>query len=319
MQAGIVQRIFNDHFEEYQRNTRLHSREAGAAHAIMTCKIPAQGFHIDACPNGDYQAIVFNSCKHRACPQCGATETQLWLERRKAQALDCPYFHVIFTISHDLHVIWRFNRKTFTNLMMQAAWHSLRELLWDWRHLGGLPGAVGVFQSWDDEMQEHCHLHFIGHRQADLIQTAGGSAQVNFCCRPRFWRPSSAANSWPICGRAFQRIPQRGKAKPPQQILQPPSGMSIQQCLNLLNKLGRQRWHADIEPPYEHPNGVFKYVGRYIRRGRFPNGGLSVMTASMSPSDTLIGKNTISPHSACRHWSLSDGFSYMSRKREPIG
>jgi len=34
-----------------------------------------------------------------------------------------------------------------------------------------------------------------------------------------------------------------------------------------LNRLGRKRWHADIEPPYDHANGVFKYVGRYIRRG----------------------------------------------------
>jgi hypothetical protein len=44
--------------------------------------------------------------------------------------------------------------------------------------------------------------------------------------------------------------------------------MRKQQCLNLLNKLGRKRWHADIEPAYAHANGVFKYVGRYIRRGR---------------------------------------------------
>lgn len=43
--------------------------------------------------------------------------------------------------------------------------------------------------------------------------------------------------------------------------------MTVQQCLNLFNKLGRQRWHANIEPAYEHANGVFKYVGRYICRG----------------------------------------------------
>jgi hypothetical protein len=43
--------------------------------------------------------------------------------------------------------------------------------------------------------------------------------------------------------------------------------MSVQKCLNLFNRLGRIPWHVDIEPPYEHANGVFKYVGRYIRRG----------------------------------------------------
>ena len=152
MHAGIVQRIFIDHFADYRSQRIITPDQGAAAWSIMTCRTEAQGYHIDACPNGDYQVVVSNSCKHRACPQCGATGTQLWLERHKAQSLDCPYFHIVFTISHDLHGIWRFNRKQFTNLMMRAAWHSLRELLLDWKYLGGLVGAVGAFQSWDDEM-----------------------------------------------------------------------------------------------------------------------------------------------------------------------
>jgi len=266
MYAGIVQRIFSDHFDEYRRKTFLHSREKAAAEAIMTCRTPAQGYHIDACPNGDYQVVVSNSCRHRGCPRCGATETQIWLERRKAVALDCPYFHAILTISHDLHPVWRFNRKLFTGLMMQAGWHSLRDLLLDWKYLGGLVGAVGVFQSWDDEMQEHCHIHF--------IVTAGGLNSDG-----RWVRAGKILLPTPVLAAkfrgkflaylrdAFSRRTATGMPKTNDQILKPPAGMSEQQCLNLFNKLGRKRWHADIEPAYEHANGVFKYVGRYIRRG----------------------------------------------------
>jgi hypothetical protein len=43
--------------------------------------------------------------------------------------------------------------------------------------------------------------------------------------------------------------------------------MSIQHCLNLLNKLGRIRWHVQIEPAQEHPEYLYKYLGRYIRQG----------------------------------------------------
>ena len=43
--------------------------------------------------------------------------------------------------------------------------------------------------------------------------------------------------------------------------------MSVQQCLNLFNKLGRQKWHMQIDPAYAQVGGVLKYVGRYIRRG----------------------------------------------------
>ena len=266
MKPGIVQRIFNDHFYKYSRNKILHSREKDAAVSIMTCRTPAQGYHIDACPNDDYQTTVLNSCRHRACPQCGATGTQLWLERKKAQALDCPYFHVIFTISHDLHIIWRYNRKLFTSLFMQGAWHSLRELLLDWRHLGGLVGAVAAFQSWGDEMLEHLHLHF--------IVTAGGLNEDGRWVRADeklLWAPALASKFrgkfLAYLREAFSPYTPTGKPKPEEKILRPPDGMSVQQCLNLINKLGRKPWHVKIEPKYEHANGVFKYVGRYIRRG----------------------------------------------------
>jgi hypothetical protein len=266
MRAGIVQKIFNDHFYDYSRDKILHSRERNAALAIMTCRTPVQGYHIDACPSGDYQVTVLNSCKHRACPQCGATGTQLWLERRKAQALDCPYFHVIFTISHDLHIIWRYNRKLFTNLLMRGAWHCLKEMLLDWRHLGGLVGAVAAFQSWEDEMRDHCHLHF--------IVTAGGLNEDGRWVRAGeklLWAPALAAKFrgkfLAYLNEAFSYYTATGKPKPKEKVLRPPTGMSVQKCLNLLNRLGRIRWHVDIEPQYEHANGVFKYVGRYIRRG----------------------------------------------------
>jgi hypothetical protein len=267
MQTGIVQRIFNDHFASYRSKTVLHCRETYAAWCIMTCRSEEQGYHIDACPKGDYQEIVYNSCKHRACPQCGATEAELWLERRKSQALNCPYFHIVFTISHDLHSIWRFNRKLFTNLMMRAAWHSLRELLLDWKYLGALVGAVAAFQSWDDEMREHCHLHF--------IVTAGGLNADGRWLRanPDLLLPTPVlaskfrAKFLAYLREGFSKLSVTGRIKPADQVLRAPSGISVQQCRNLLNMLGRKRWHAQIEPAYEHANGVFKYVGRYIRRG----------------------------------------------------
>jgi ssDNA-binding Zn-finger/Zn-ribbon topoisomerase 1 len=267
MQAGIVQTIFKDHFNHFRKKRILHSREMKAAWSIMSCRSEEQGYHIDVCPNGDYQQIVFNSCKHRACPQCGATDTQLWLERRKSQALDCPYFHIVLTISHELHPIWLYNRKLFTNLMMRSAWHSLRELLLDWKHLGGLVGAVAAFQSWDDEMHEHCHIHF--------IVTAGGINQDGRWVRANndFLLPSPVLAAKfrgkfiAYLRQGFCKLTSTGHRKKAELILRPPSGMSERQCLNLLNKLGRKRWHADIEPAYEHANGVFKYVGRYICRG----------------------------------------------------
>ena len=256
MKAGIVQRIFRDHFNDYRRSHVLIADKRWAAWNIMNCRTEALGYHVDACPNGHYRVILNNSCKHRICPQCGLAETELWLERRRQQALSCKYFHVVFTISHDLHPIWRWNRKVFTGLMLRGAWHSLRELMGDRKWLGALPGAIGVFQSWDDEMLEHCHLHF--------IVTAGGLDDRGQWkeADPDFLLPTPVLAS-KFRGKFLAYLRKGFK----DEVLLPPSGMSRQQCLNLLNKLGRIRWHADIEPAYEHADGVYKYLGRYLRRG----------------------------------------------------
>ena len=267
MQAGIVQRIFREHLATYRRRHALGARERWAAWNILTCRTPAHGFHVDACPTGDYRVLLSNSCKHRSCPQCGATETELWLERRQLQALACRYFHVVFTLSHALHPIWRRNRKRFTDVLFRAAWHTLRELLADRRWLGALPGVIGVFQSWDDELQEHCHLH--------CIVTAGGldpegrwtAADGEFLLPTPVVAAKFRGKFLAYLREGLETVRTRGKGKPDEQVLVPPAGRTVQQCRHLLNKLGRVKWHADIEPAYAQATGVDKYVGRYLRRG----------------------------------------------------
>jgi len=256
MKAGIVQRILRDHIEDYRSCHVVNADQRWAAWNIINCRTEALGYHVDACPNGHYRVILNNSCKHRICPQCGLTETELWLERRRLQALSCKYYHIVFTISHDLHRIWRFNRKIFTGLMLRGAWHSLRELMGDCKWLGAFPGAIGVFQSWDDDMLEHCHLHF--------IVTAGGLDDTGQWKQadPEFLLPTPVLAS-KFRGKFLAYLRKGFK----DQVLTPPSVMSRQQCLNLLNKLGRVRWHAQIEPAYAHADGVYKYLGRYLRRG----------------------------------------------------
>ena len=267
MEAGIVQRIFRDPVAAYQHAHPLGARERWAAWNILTCRTPAQGFHVDACPTGDYRVLLSNSCKHRSCPQCGATETELWLERRQLQALACPYFHIVFTISHALHPLWRWNRTRFTDRLFRAAWHALRDLLGDPRWLGALPGAIGVFQSWGDDLQEHCHLH--------CIVTAGGldpegrwrEADGEFLLPTGVLAAKFRGKFLAYLREGFNALRPRGQVKPEDEVLVPPAGMSVQQCRNLLNKLGRGKWHVEIDPAYAHAAGVYKYVGRYLRRG----------------------------------------------------
>jgi len=267
MKPGTVQRIFEEHYPVVEATHRLDERSRWAAWNIRTCRTPAQGYHIDECPNGDYRIRLNNSCKHRACPLCGATETELWLERQSAKELRCAHHQTIFTSPDGLRLLWRYNRKLFTNLYFRAAWHSLRELLADPRWLGALPGVVAVFQSWGDELQEHLHLHF--------IVTCGGLSPDGkwIAANPEHLLPVPVLAAkfrgkfLAYLREAFKTHTATGKSRPEHEILVTPPDMTIQQCLNLFNKLGRQKWHVQIEPAYAHAGGVLKYAGRYIRRG----------------------------------------------------
>jgi len=267
MKPGIVQQIFNDHYPAVDAARRLDERSRRAAWNIRTCRTPAQGYHIDECPNGDYRVRLNNSCRHRACPLCGATETELWLERQSAKEVRCPHHQLVFTSPDSLRVIWRWNRKLFMNLYFLAAWHALRELLADPRWLGALPGVIAIFQSWGAELIEHLHLH--------LIVTSGGLTPTGrwLAANPEYLLPVPVLAAkfrgkfLAYLREAFNTHTAAGKAKPSEQVLMPPPGLSVRQCLNLLNKLGREKWHVQIEPAYAHAGAVLKYAGRYIRRG----------------------------------------------------
>jgi len=52
MQAGIVQKIFHDHFKGYNKKHSVSRRERKAAWNILTCRTRQQGHHVDECPNG---------------------------------------------------------------------------------------------------------------------------------------------------------------------------------------------------------------------------------------------------------------------------
>ena len=267
MKPGIVREICDDQFAAVDSTHRLDDRSRWALRNIRTCRTPAQGYHTDECPNGDYRIRLNNSCRHRACPLCGATETELWLERQSAKELRSPHHQLVFTAPDTLRPLWRWNRKRFTNLYFRAAWHTLRELLADPRWLGALPGGIAVFQSWSDELGEHPHLHF--------IITCGGLTAAGkwVAADPQYLLPVPVLAAKFRCKflaylrEGFRPHTATGKAKPTDSILVPPPDLSVQQCLNLFNQLGRANWHVQIEPAYASARGVLRYAGRYIRRG----------------------------------------------------
>jgi hypothetical protein len=220
-------------------------------HAVMACRTAALGGHRWVCPEGHVDRVLYNSCKHRACPQCGGLETERWVQRMRAQRLlDCDYYHVILTVPHELNVWWQWNQVWFGNQLLGAARETLLELLANPRWLGALPGVLLTLHTWGRNLTVHPHVH--------ALVTGGGWTSDGWR-RPQksILLPSKVVRQ--VFGGKLRARLRAGIASGAMKL---PEGQRANQALSLLNQLGRREWSARVQPPYRHGQGVVRYLAR---------------------------------------------------------
>jgi Putative transposase/Transposase zinc-binding domain len=232
----------------------------------MQCRTAALGGHVQACPDGHVARIWYNSCRHRACPQCAYLQTERWLALQRARLLACDHYHVIFTLPHELNPLWLANVSVMTTLLFQAARDTLVTLLADPQYLGAQPGILAALHTWSQTLVLHPHLH--------CLITGGGLTPAGqwVAVRHGFLLPARVVMAV-FRGKmvaAIQQILARG-------ALTLPAPMRPQQLLNLLNRLGHPRktkWNVRIMERYRHGAGVVTYLARYLRGGPIKNARL---------------------------------------------
>jgi hypothetical protein len=266
-----LQSIFRQHFGAYAATHRLPLRFHKAAAALMACRTAALGGHVQACPEGHVERVGYNSGKHRACPQCAYLSVEQWLAAQQARLLACDHYHVVFTLPHELHDLWRVNRRTFADLLFRTARDTLFTLLEDPRYLGATPGVIAALHTWGRTLCLHPHVH--------CRVTGGGWTDDGA------WKPVRGGFLLPV------RVVQarfRGKllaalrAELARGTLRAPDGVRFQAIVNERNRLGRVRWNVYLKERYPHGRGVLLYLGRYLRGGPIANG------RSRAATDTAV-------------------------------
>jgi Transposase zinc-binding domain len=152
MALVTLQTIFQDAFPAYEQTHLLPTHVRRAARAIMQCRTAALGGHVQACPDGHIARIWYNSCRHRACPQCAYLQTERWLAFQQARLLACDHYHVIFTLPHELNPLWLANVPVMTTLLFQAVRDTLGTLLADPKYLGAQPGILAALHTWSQTL-----------------------------------------------------------------------------------------------------------------------------------------------------------------------
>src|ERR1019366_162833 len=129
--------------------------------AILRCRTPLLGAHVDACSRCGYQAISYNSCRNRHCPKCQAQARERWITARQHDLLDTSYFHVVFTVPHELNVLALENPSLFYDLLFTATAQTLLDIASDAKHLGAEVGVIAILHTWGQNLLLHPHIHCV--------------------------------------------------------------------------------------------------------------------------------------------------------------
>ncbi len=129
--------------------------------ALADCRTPRLGGSALVCSGCGSVHYVLHSCRNRHCPRCQGIDKELWVEARKQELLPVKYFHVVFTVPHQLLELFRFNREVMYNLLFEKSWETLCLFSRDPKLLGAQPGAIAILHTWDQQLRFHPHVHLI--------------------------------------------------------------------------------------------------------------------------------------------------------------
>lgn len=157
-----IQQVWDFSYDAFNSSGLFQSdAQKKAALAIRDCKSGSLGVNISQCPDCGYTEFHNNSCRNRSCPNCQAVNQEIWVDKRRAEVIDTPYFHVVFTLPHELNRLIYCNQKLLYGLLHRCCARTLLELSADKKYLGATPGIIQVLHTWNQEMLYHVHMHCI--------------------------------------------------------------------------------------------------------------------------------------------------------------
>ena len=254
-----VQQIFNAAWGDFYSSHSPGTEQVKAALSIMACKSGALGCNISTCTECGYQEVHNNSCRNRHCPNCQAVLKELWIDARRSEVIDGPYFHVVFTVPAELNPVIYANQKLLYGLLHDASAKTLLELSADKKYLGAMPAVIQVLHTWGQELNYHPHIHCI-------ISGAGLTPDMRLTTsRPAFMIPVRVLGA-KFKGKFMDALEKYHKAGA---LVIPDS------CRKLLNsyewkdyrdRLYKKDWCPFIKETFNGFGNAIDYLGRYTHR-----------------------------------------------------
>ncbi len=153
--------ILRERGSAYAETHRLSAQQQRVVDALVNCRTAALGGFKSQCDRCGAVTIQYASCRNRHCPKCQTLSQTRWVERQSAALLDIGYWHVVFTLPHELNPIAQGNPTLIYRLLFKAASQTLLEFGRNPRWLGGELGITMVLHTWGQNLGQHIHVHCI--------------------------------------------------------------------------------------------------------------------------------------------------------------
>lgn len=266
LEVADIFRSFGARFVERSR-VRISWPQHKVMRAIERCRTAALGRHRDRCLDcGEDLGFSFNSCRNRHCPKCQTAARNRWVAARTRELVPSNYFHIVFTVPHQLGPLMLQNKRLLYNLLFRCASATLLEVAANPRWLGAEIGFLCILHTWGQTLTHHPHLH--------CVVPAGGFDSG----RAAWVRPKSAGFFAPkaVLSEVF-----RGKFYDGLKGLFRRRQLAFHGLLawlaeprafaRFLQSIHRHAWIVDVRKPFGGPEHVLHYLARYTHRVAISN------------------------------------------------
>ncbi len=233
---------------------------------LKICRTAALGYHVYRCSDQScgYIKYQYHSCHDRHCPGCGAIKKQEWIEARIQELLPVKYYHVVFTLPHELNGVVMGHRKVLYKLLFDASAATLLCFAKDPKYLGATPAIISVLHTWGQQLSFHPHIHCIVSGGGITGDNAWKNATRND------WRFLFPVKAMSIVYRAkfleaLKHMIDKGE-------VMLPDTMDVKKLLNLLY---HKDWIIYAKAPFGGPHAVIEYLGRYTHKVAISNHRIS--------------------------------------------
>jgi hypothetical protein len=247
--------IFTHHIGDYQNQYRLWPEHKKIVSDLLNCRTAHLGGHIERCDHCGTLRITYHSCRNRHCPKCQHMPRERWLQKRKDEILPLNYFHVVFTLPHELNAIILNNKKVMLNCLFAAASKTL--LTFGQNQLNGTSGFLAILHTWDQKLNAHFHLHCL---VAGGVVTTDDKRFIPYTGDYLF---NQTALSLVFRAKFMQYM---GHACQSQKIK-----LATDAYKKLKTLLFTKTWVVSVRDPVRQPQQVLEYLARYTHRVAIAN------------------------------------------------